>query len=128
MHDWPLLRKQLLTPWRTAASRSASARIRLADLPPSSWDTRLTVSAADLATAIPAPVEPVNDTMSMSGCRAIPSPTVGPSPLTRLNTPWGTPARCRISARYIADSGALSLGLSTMVQPAARAGPTLQVN
>ena len=40
--------------------------------------TRLTVSAAALATRMPARVEPVNDTMSMSGCAEIASPTVGP--------------------------------------------------
>ena len=54
------------------------------------------------------------------------SPTVGPSPLTRLKTPGGTPASSRISAKIMASSGAISLGFSTMVQPAARAGATLQ--
>ena len=41
----------------------------LGDFPPSSCATRLTVSAAARATAMPARVEPVNDTMSMSGMR-----------------------------------------------------------
>ena len=59
------------------------------DLPPSSWATRLTVSAAAFATCAPARVEPVKDTMSMPGCAAIAAPTVGPSPLTRLKTPAG---------------------------------------
>jgi len=54
-------------------------------------------------------------------------PTVAPSPFTRLNTPFGTPAACRTSAKMIAFNGAISLGLSTMVQPAARAGATLHV-
>jgi hypothetical protein len=43
-----------------------------------------------------------------------------------LKTPGGTPASSRISARMMADSGASSLGLSTIVQPAASAGATLQ--
>ena len=63
----------------------------------------------------------------MSGWADMASPTVGPSPLTRLNTPGGTPASSRISAKTTASSGAISEGFSTMVQPAANAGPTLQV-
>ena len=98
----------------------------LADLPPSSCDTRFTVSAAALATRMPARVEPVNDIMSTSGWAASAWPTVGPSPLTRLKTPLGTPASCSASAKMMAFNGATSLGFSTMVQPAARAGPTLQ--
>ena len=42
--------------------------------------------------------------------------TVGPSPFTRLNTPGGTPASCRISAKRIAFIGATSVGFSTIVQ------------
>src|SRR5262245_65758489 len=99
----------------------------LADFPPSSCTTRLTVVAAPLATNIPARVEPVKETMSISGWFEIASPTVGPSPLTRLNTPLGTPASCRISANRMALNGAISLGLSTAVQPAAIAGASLDV-
>ena len=80
----------------------------LADLPPSSCATRLTVSAAAFATATPARVEPVNDIMSMPGCDDIAAPTVGPSPLTRLKTPAGTPASWSTSAISIAFSGAIS--------------------
>ena len=94
-------------------------------LPPSSWCTRLTVGAAARATSIPARVEPVKETMSISGWLAIAAPTVGPSPLTRLNTPAGTPAACRTSAKTTPEKGATSLGLSTMVQPTASAGATL---
>jgi hypothetical protein len=46
--------------------------------------------------------------------------------LTRLNTPAGTPAAARISVQIQAENGATSEGLSTMVQPVARAGATLQ--
>src|SRR4029079_9590338 len=88
--------------------------------------TRLTVSAASLATLTPADVDPVKDTMSIPGWAAIASPAVGPSPLTRLKTPGGTPAASTISANNIALSGAISLGFSTTVQPVASAGATLE--
>ena len=107
------------------ASKSASSRMMLADLPPSSCATRFTVGAAARATSMPARVEPVNDTMSMSGCADSGAPTLTPSPLTRLNTPAGTPAASMISAKRIALSGATSDGLSTIVQPAASAGRDL---
>ena len=98
----------------------------LADLPPSSCATRFTVRAADCATRMPARVEPVNDIMSMSGWADIASPTVGPSPCTMLYTPFGTPAACITSDQITALSGAISDGFSTMVQPVATAGATLQ--
>src|SRR5208282_3875510 len=72
---------------------------RVADLPPSSCVTRFTVGAAAKATAMPARVEPVKETIATSGCEAIAAPTVGPSPLTRLKTPVGTAASCRICAK-----------------------------
>jgi hypothetical protein len=68
---------------------------------------------------LPARVDPVNDTMSICGWRAMASPTIGPVPMTRLNTPAGRPASLITSARMNASSGATSLGLSTTVQPAA---------
>ena len=74
---------------------------------------------------MPARVEPVKLTMSTSLCALSAAPTVGPSPLTRLNTPAGTPASSRISAKIIAFDGASSDGLSTIVLPAASAGATL---
>ncbi|MNN32783.1 hypothetical protein D3C81_1465150 [compost metagenome] len=77
---WPELIMQLTTPSETAARRSASSRITLADLPPSSWSTRLTVPAAAAATSIPARVEPVIEITSTSPWRDSAAPTVGPSP------------------------------------------------
>ena len=44
------------------------------------------------ATAVPARVDPVNDTISTSGCDDMRAPTSGPVPFTMLNTPAGTPA------------------------------------
>ncbi|MNQ16192.1 hypothetical protein D3C85_291870 [compost metagenome] len=43
-----------------------------------------------------------------------------------LNTPAGTPAASMISAQRSPDRGATSEGFSTMVQPTASAGATLQ--
>ena len=54
-------------------------------------------------------------------------PTPGPSPLTRLKTPAGTPAASMTSANTTPLKGAISLGFSTMVQPAASAGRTFSV-
>ena len=96
---WPLFIITLCTPPVTAFTRSASGSTMLGDLPPSSCATRFTVSAAFLATAMPARVEPVKLTMSTSLWLDSATPTPGPSPLTRLNTPAGTPAACRISVQ-----------------------------
>src|SRR6201995_341105 len=96
------------------------------DLPPNSWLTRLTVGAARLATSTPAGVERVNQIMSISGCSLMAAPTSGPRPLSRLNTPFGTPASWRISAKINAEVGVNSDGFRIMVQPAASAGATLQ--
>lgn len=96
------------------------------DLPPSSWLTRFTVLAARLATSMPARVEPVNEIMSMPVCSLMATPTSGPRPFTRLNTPLGTPASCMTSAKIRAEVGVNSDGFRSMVQPAAIAGATLQ--
>src|SRR5690606_8596801 len=114
------------TPCGTKMARFASSSKMLADLPPSSCATRLTVVAALSATSMPARVEPVNDTMSTSECVLRATPAVGPSPWTRLNTPGGTPAASSTSANSTALRGAISLGFSTIVQPAASAAATLQ--
>ena len=98
LQDWPVLRKHACTPSLTAFSRSASSRMILADLPPSSCVTRFTVGTAADATATPARVDPVNETMATSGCDEIAEPTVGPSPFTRLNTPGGRAASSKICA------------------------------
>ncbi len=121
---WPALRKQFASPIFTAFARSASGSTMKALLPPSSSETFLTVSAATAMTRLPAAVDPVNDTMSTSGCAARASPTTGPSPVTRLNTPGGRPTCANTSASTKADSGATSDGLSTTVQPAASAAAT----
>src|SRR5471030_1685363 len=109
----------------TAFSKSASSNNTLGDLPPNSWCTRLTEAAALLATSVPARVEPVKDTISISLCEDSAAPTVAPSPFTKLKTPLGTPASCITRAQIMALKGEYSDGLSTMVHPAASAGMTL---
>ncbi len=120
----PELIQQPNRPAGIAEARSASSNMMLADLPPSSSDTFFTFSAASCITRLPARVEPVNDTASTSGCDARASPTTGPTPVTRLNTPGGNPISSMMSASANALSGATSLGFNTTVQPAAMAGAT----
>jgi len=48
-------------------------------------------------------------------------PTVGPSPSTRLNTPFGTPASWSASVKTTAVIEVNSLGLTTTVHPVAKA-------
>ena len=74
---WPALRNALPTPTLTALARSASARITLADLPPSSRVTRAIRSAASWLIAAPVAVEPVNETRSTSGWAARAAPATG---------------------------------------------------
>ena len=104
---------------------SASSRMMLALLPPSSRVTRLTLGAANSLTLAPALVEPVKLTMSISGWLLRTSPISLPCPETRLNTPAGSPASWMMSASAKAFRGASLEGLTTMVQPAAMAGATL---
>src|ERR1700724_269828 len=110
-----------------ACSRSASAKIKLADLPPSSRETRLTSPAAARITSLPTGVEPVKATFRTSGCRASADPASAPGPGTTLSTPGGTPAAAASSARRRAVSGVADAGLTTTELPSARAGATFQV-
>mmetsp|Transcript_28626 Transcript_28626/g.53917 ORF Transcript_28626/g.53917 Transcript_28626/m.53917 type:complete len:204 (-) Transcript_28626:452-1063(-) len=123
---WPVLFIMCRTPRLTALS-SASSKMTLAPLPPSSRCTRFSVSAAFFEIRRPARDEPVKLTMSTSLCpdRAVPTP--GPSPFTRLKTPAGKPASSIISAKIMALCGDSSDGFRTMVQPAMAAAPTLSV-
>src|SRR5215467_9170520 len=98
LQDWPELLNMCMVPPITAFCRSAPSR-----------------------------VDPVNEIMSISGCSLMAAPTSGPRPLSRLNTPLGTPASCRISAKISAEVGVNSEGFRIMVQPAASAGATLHV-
>ncbi len=52
------------------------------------------------------------------------APTVAPGPSTRFATPAGAPASAISRIMWIVESGVVSLGFSTKVLPAARAGAT----
>src|SRR2546428_789294 len=107
---------------RTAALRSASAKMMLGLLPPSSRVTRLFVSAAIFMICRPTSVDPVNEILSTSGWRTSAAPAVEPPPVTTLNAPAGNPASSAISAKSRAVSGVSDAGLRTTGHPAALAG------
>ena len=75
----------------------------------------------------PISVEPVNDSLRTSGLPVSSLPTALAEPVTTLNTPSGIPARLASSASASAEKGVWLAGLSTIVQPAANAGPALRV-
>ena len=104
LQDWP--------EFGTRASRSASRRaeVRIVEQDVRRFSAQFLMDpldrgAAFLATSVPARVEPVNETMSMSGCEASGAPTPGPSPMIMLNTPAGTPASCMTLVQRIALKG-----------------------
>ena len=97
-------------------------------MPPSSIDTRRTWSADWAISVLPTSVEPVNDNLRARGS-LISGSMVRPDDLAviTLSTPSGSPASSRIWARASIDSGVCLAGLTTIVQPAATAGPILRV-
>jgi hypothetical protein len=112
----------------TAASRSASAATTNGALPPSSIDEFTTRSAAWPSRSRPMPVEPVKETLrTRLSASQVPTTAPGSVVVTTLTTPAGTPDSSRIRATASAVSGVSDAGLSTTVQPAARAGPILRV-
>src|SRR5699024_1984414 len=104
-----------------AFSTSTSSKITNGDLPPNSNETFLKSCAAFSIIFLPVGPEPVNDIMRTSGCSLNGLPTPSPSPFTKLNTPFGTPAFSNISAKMIAANGVSSDGFNTTGEPAAKA-------
>ncbi|MNV25692.1 hypothetical protein D3C71_1167970 [compost metagenome] len=72
--------------------------------------------------SLPTSVEPVKAILSMPGCATNAAPAVSPRPVMTLTTPGGKPASSTSSASRKAVKGVSSAGLSTTVQPAAKAG------
>ena len=89
--SWPALPNTAIGAAAAARSRSASAKITFADLPPSSSVTRLIVSAARAAMRRPTSVEPVNATLATSGCSTIRSPTTRPGAHDHVEDALGHP-------------------------------------
>jgi hypothetical protein len=96
-------------------------------LPPSSIDVFLTVAAHCDISSLPTCVEPVKLSLRTSGLLVSSPPICFESPVTTESTPAGTPARSASTAIASAEYGVSSAGLTTIVQPAASAGPTLRV-
>ena len=111
----------------TAASRSASSNTMKGALPPSSSDSFLMLGALCAISRRPTSVEPVKLSLRTMGLAVSSPPMARASPVTTLKTPAGTPASSARAARASAEKGVPSAGLSTMVHPAARAGPALRV-
>src|SRR5262249_61386587 len=94
--------------------------------PPSSSDTFFTVPAHFAISSLPTLVEPVKVSLRTIGLVASSSPTTDAEPGTTEKTPGGSPARDPSSARASAESGVALAGFSTIVHPAAIAGPALR--
>ena len=90
--SWPALPNTAAGAAAAAAARSASAKTRLADLPPSSSVTRLMVPAAPCMIPRPTSVEPVKAILATPGCSTSRRPTTRPGPASTLTTPGGMPA------------------------------------
>src|SRR5580692_9897720 len=91
-------------------------------LPPISSSAAL--PAAARATILPVAVEPMKATPSVPGFEAISSPTIGPGPVTRLNTPGGRSASAMHSASAPAHTAVDGAGVQTTALPDASAGAT----
>ncbi|MDT4877960.1 hypothetical protein FQZ97_1135200 [compost metagenome] len=62
----------------------------------------------------------------MPGWLDMAAPTTLPRPVTMFTTPSGMPASCASSAKRRAEREVSSAGLTTTVQPTARAAPSFQ--
>ena len=128
VHASPMLRILAITAPSTASSTSASSNTRNGAFPPSSIDTRRMLCADCSISLRPTSVEPVKESL-----RSRASPMIGFETsldlldVTMLSTPAGSPASSRISPSASIESGVCCAGLTTIVQPAAIAGPILRV-
>jgi len=96
-------------------------------LPPNSSDNFLTVPAHCSISNLPTSVEPVKVNLRTVGFEVSSLPTSFDGPVTQEKTPFGTPARSANSHNAKAENGVAVAGFSTIVQPAAKAGPALRV-
>ena len=122
---WPAW-KQTAMPDGTEAAKSASSSTIVADLPPSSRKTRLSVGAPFSMMRLPTAVEPVNEIRSTLGDSVSSSPTRWSDDVTTLRTPGGKSV-CSATRRpsRVAFHGVSGAGLSTTVLPVASAWPSL---
>src|SRR5580700_4802735 len=120
---WPALRYFEAIAPLTAASISASSKTMNGALPPNSSDNFLTVPAHCSISNLPTSVEPVKVSLRTIGFEVSSPPISFDGPVTRRSTPFGTPARSASSHKANAENGVAVAGFSTIVQPAASAGP-----
>src|SRR6516164_398540 len=124
---WPALRYFEAIAPLTAISISASSKTMNGALPPSSTDVFLTVAAHCSISNLPTSVEPVKVNLRTVGLLVSSPPISFDGAVRQENTPFGNPARSASSHRANAENGVAVAGFSTIVQPAAKAGPALRV-
>ena len=120
--SWPALSNTAYGAVAAARSRSQSAKMMLALLPPSSRVSRFTWRAHPAMIDWPTSVDPVNTILRTAGWSTSRCPTTLPLPGSTWNTPSGRPASSASSPIRIAVSGVASAGFATTVHPAASAG------
>src|SRR5262245_11438599 len=102
--------------------------MRYGACPPSSSESRFTCPADSRISSFPTSVEPVNEILRTRRSEKIVSATIPEErEVTRLTTPCGAPASSIARSTRAAVSGVALAGLTTLVQPAAIAGPSLRV-
>ena len=117
---WPAHRYAASSAASAARSRSASSRITIGPLPPSS--SSCVLPAARAATSPPVATDPMKPTAATPGCPASASPATGPGPGRKLNTPSGVPSAAMIPASTAQHALVLGAGTQTTALPAASAG------
>ena len=120
---WPAHRKQAVIAASAAASTSAPSSTTSGPLPPISSSSAL--PAARSAIRRPVAVEPMKPTAAVAGCDTSSSPTTGPGPSTKLNTPGGRSASATHSANSPEQTVVLGAGVHTTELPVASAGATI---
>ena len=128
VHASPMLRILASIAPSTALSMSASANTRNGALPPSSIDTRSSCSADCSTNALPTGVDPVNVSFRSRSSRISGSITDAVREVvTTFSTPAGTPHSASTCASNNIVNGVCEAGLTTIVHPAAIAGPIFRV-
>src|SRR5262245_25142204 len=111
----------------THSSRSTSANTTLADLPPSSRETRAMCSAAVCITFTPTSVDPVNEIFDTRGSAISAVAVVDPGPGRTLSVSSGKPQSYKTCAIASVVRGVWLAGFTTAVFPHASAGAIFQL-